>query len=654
MKRTKQNVILLLMLIGNTVLLSNCKTKASLQTANKAFENKEYSTALGLYRSVYAAPQNRDEKEEACVKIAETYMLLDDAKNAELWYKKVTATQSKDAALKLALARSLKANEKYTEAIAEYEAYKKTAGATPEVEAEIAGCVNAQKWKNEKTRYVIINEKSLNTENAEYAAAYGKRGTLYFTSDRTGMLNSDVYEYTGKMYSDIYSTTYKRNSKNPNEVKYDKIVSVQGINTKYNDGVSTFYSKDNLMIYTICNDKNGKGMKCNLYSSTFDGTNWIESQVLPFCIDSFNSGQPSISKEGTVLYFSSDMPGGFGGKDLYKVTYNKKNQKWAQPENLGATINTDRDEVFPFIHPNGTLYFSSNGFAGMGRLDIFFSKWVNNAWSTPVNMKSPVNSGGDDFSIVLDESTENGYISSNREGGRGKDDIYRFYMTPLIFNISGVVRNQETNQPVANATLTIAGSKDSTRTTITTDDKGFYKTTIVSNSDYRLLAAKPEDYYLDSKEETLTTKGFEASEDFRKDFFLEPLKIEDEFTLNGIFYDIDKADLRPASKVILDTLITLLNKYPKIKIEIGSHTDCRSDSSYNQQLSARRAQSVVDYLIEKQIKPARLEAKGYGETRLVNDCACEGAVVSRTCSDEEHQQNRRTTFKILSKDYLKK
>jgi peptidoglycan-associated lipoprotein len=653
MRSKKQKAIFFFALAGCVLLLSDCKTKASLETARTAFKNKEYSTALSLYKGVYASPQNKEERVESSMKVAETYMLLDDAKNGEVWYKRIATTDPKNAEARLGLARALKANEKYNEAIVEYEWYKQHAGTSTQIEKELEGCVTAQKWKNQKTRYVVVNEKALNTEYAEYASAYGKKGVLYFTSDRVGPLNSDVYEYTGKMYSDIYTTTYKRNSKNPNEVKYDKISAVPGINTKFNDGVSTYDTRENMMIYTICNDKNGKGMKCKLYSSYFDGSTWTESELLPFCLDSFNSGQPSFAKDGT-LYFSSDMPGGMGGKDLYKVTYNRKTKKWGEPKNLGAAVNTEMNEVFPFIHSNGTLYFSSDGFSGMGRLDVFYTKPVNGEWSTPVNMKSPINSGGDDFAFVLDETTEAGYVSSNREGGRGKDDIYRFYMTPLVFNLSGVVRDKETNQPVSNSTITMRGSKDSSGITIHTDDKGFYKTTLTSNADYALVAANPESYYLDSREESLTTKGFEASEDFTKDLYMEPLKIEDEFTLEGIYYDVDKADLRPESKPILDTLVNLLNKYPKIKIEIGSHTDCRSDSSYNQQLSARRAQSVVNYLIEKQIKPARLEATGYGESRLVNDCACEGTIVSRNCTEAEHQKNRRTTFRILSKDYLKK
>lgn len=652
-RSTKHVYLPLVLLCGTLMLFTCCKTKSNLDTAQKAFDNKEYSTALELFKKTHAGSKAQAEKTEATNKIAETYVYLDDYKNAETWYKKAIAGDKNNAALLLGYARVLKANEKYKEALDTYEDYTKITPADEVVEKEIQGCRTAEQWKTGKTRYVVLNEKTLNTSSADYAPAYGKKGILYFSSDRTGGLNNDIYEYTGLMYSDIYQVSYKKNTKKANEIKYEKVARVEGINSKYNDGVNTYDAKSNTIIYTICNDKNGKGYTCKLYSATYEAGVWSESQLLPFCSDSFNAGQPTLNKEGTILYFSSDMPGGLGGKDLYSVAYNKKTKSWGEPQNMGSTINTPKDEAFPFIFSDGTLYFSSNGHAGMGMMDIFYTRQKNGEWTVPVNMKGPINSGADDFCFIMDETRENGYFSSNREGGKGKDDVYRFYMTPLQFNISGVVRDKKTNEIIANSTVKVFSSKDSSFVTVKTDEKGVYRTTLTSNSDYRFVAGKPEDYYLDSKEEQMTTKGFEVSEDFTKDFYLEPLNIEDEFTLEGIYYDVDKADLREASKAILDTLILTLNKYPKIKIEIGSHTDCRSDSTYNQQLSARRAQSVVDYLIEKKINKARLEAKGYGESRLVNDCACEGTVSTRICTEEEHQLNRRTTFKILSKNYLK-
>jgi outer membrane protein OmpA-like peptidoglycan-associated protein len=308
--------------------------------------------------------------------------------------------------------------------------------------------------------------------------------------------------------------------------------------------------------------------------------------------------------------------------------------------------------MYPFIHEDGTLYFSSNGHTGLGGVDIFFAKGSTTEWSDPINMKTPINSGGDDFSMILSKDKESGFFASNREGGKGQDDIYRFYMTPLIFTLSGVARDVKTKEILPNTVLTITNSTDSGKLVIKTDAAGSYKIIIKPRTDYELFGAH-EDYY-DSKLEFQTTKGLEQSTDLVQDFLLDPFDYERVFTLEGIYYDLDKADLRPRSKEILDTIVQLMNRYPKIRLELGSHTDCRADSLYNEALSQRRADSAVNYIGTKGIDIARLVAKGYGETKLVNDCACEGTWVKRACTEEEHQLNRRTTFKLLDNKYIPK
>jgi outer membrane protein OmpA-like peptidoglycan-associated protein len=268
-------------------------------------------------------------------------------------------------------------------------------------------------------------------------------------------------------------------------------------------------------------------------------------------------------------------------------------------------------------------------------------------------MKSPINSGGDDFGIVFfPGDKENGYFSSNREGGKGQDDIYRFYMTPLVFTLSGIARDSKTKAVLSNTDLYITNSSDTVKLKIRTDDKGYYKITLNPRTDYELFG-KHEDYF-DSKLEFQTTKGLEQSADLVQDLELEPFDYEAVFTLEGIYYDLDKANIRTDAAKILDTIVVLLNKYPKIRLELGSHTDCRSDSIYNKGLSQRRADSAVSYIVRQGIDSARLVAKGYGESKLVNDCACEGSYVKRKCTEEEHQMNRRTTFKLLDNNYVPK
>ncbi len=622
--------------------------------AREAFEKKEYFNAGESYKAVYSKTKVKEEKNEACFQTAECYRLANDMKNAENWYRKATKGDPTNDEAIFRLGQCLKSNSKYSEAIVEFKAYQKKNPSDARVEDEIKGCELALKWKNEKTRYVVENVKQLNTKWSDFSPMMYKKNELYFTSDREKGASSKIYGWTGNGYTDIYKCTYKTDKKKPNVITYDVPVLIDKdvINTPYNDGAVCFDAKGTTIYYTQCSGKDGKGKNCRIYTANATGTQWSEPEVLPFSSDSFSCGHPFLNKTGEVLYFSSNMPGGYGGKDLWYVTYSKRGKTWGDPINLGPTINTEGDEMYPFIADDGTLYFSSNGHVGLGGVDIYYSKGENEDWSEPVNMKSPINSGGDDFAMSLAKDKESGFFSSYREGGRGQDDIYRFYMTPLVFTLSGVVRDSMTRELLPNTYITITNSSDTGKLIIKTDAAGSYKITLKSKTDYELFAAK-EDYY-DSKVESQTTRGLEQSTDLIQDFVILEFDFKKVFTLEGIYYDLDKANIRPDAALILDTMVALLNKYPRIRVELGSHTDCRSDSIYNQALSQRRADSAVAYIISHGIDSARLVAKGYGESALVNDCACEGQVVKRVCNEDEHQLNRRTTFRLLDNKYIPK
>jgi len=628
--------------------------KGTMAAAREAYNKKEYFTAGENYKAVYSKTKVKAEKNEACFKAAECYRLSNDMKNAENWYRKTVKADPNNSEAQLRLAQALKSNQKFSEAIVEFNVYKKLTGNATKVEAEVKGCENALTWKNQKTRYVVENVKPLNTKWSDFAAMPYKKDMIFFSSDREKGASSKMYGWTGNNFVDIYKVTYKAEKKNPNVIKYGmaELVDKEIINSPFNEATPAFDNRYTTMYYTQCNGKNGKGKNCRIYASVGQGTEWQEPQPLNFSTDSFTCGHPSLTKDGSIMFFSSDMPGGFGGKDIWYVTYTKRSKSWGDPINLGPTINTEGDEMFPFIHEDGTLFFSSNFHVGLGGVDIFYSKGSGTEWSTPVNMKSPINSGGDDFAITLSPDKESGYFSSNRDGGRGQDDIYRFHMTPLIFTLSGVARDSKTNEILSNTVLTVTNSSDTNKLTIRTDNNGFYKITLKSKTDYELFGSH-EDYY-DSKIAFQTTKGLEVSADLKQDLFLEPFDYTTVFTLEGIYYDLDKANIRPDAAVILDTIVYLLRKYPKIRLELGSHTDCRADSLYNQDLSQRRADSAVAYIGRQGIDTLRLVARGYGESKLVNDCGCEGRWVKRNCTEEEHQMNRRTTFKLLDNNYIPK
>jgi len=647
--------------IAITALFACGGPKGSISAARDAYAKKEYFLASENYKKVYSRSKKKEEKIESSYMTGEALMMMNDPKNAENWYRKALKLDPKNIDAQIKLAKTLKMNAKFEEAIVEFKNYQKL---NPEgqkkVEREIKGCEYALKWKNEKTRYRIENVKALNTRWSDFAPMYFGKTELYFTSDREKGVSNNMYGWTGNSHTDLYRVEFKVDKKNPNDIKYQipVLADKDKLNGKFNDGVITFDNKLSVAYLTKCNyANNGKGNYCQLFVSQRQGTEWTAPEVLPFSADSFSCGQPTLSKDAQVMIFSSDMPGSIGGKDLWMVTYTKRTRTWADPVNLGPTINTEGDEMYPYLADDGVLYFSSNGHVGLGGLDIFYTKGQGTDWSDPINMKSPINSAEDDFGIVMEKGTkERGYISSTREGGKGQDDIYRFFMDPLYFTLSGVVRDQKTNQILPNAVITITSSNDTGRIILKTDNAGSYKISIKEKTDYELFAAKQ--YFYDSKLEFQTTKGLEVSTDLIQDFVLIPFNFDSLIKLEGIYYGLDSADIRPASKVILDELILTLNKYPNLRIELGSHTDCRADSLYNIGLSQRRADSAVNYLVIRGIDKDRLIAKGYGENVLaIPKCKCEGPnriEEAARCTEEEHQLNRRTTVKFLDLNYVAK
>jgi len=375
--------------------------------------------------------------------------------------------------------------------------------------------------------------------------------------------------------------------------------------------------------------------------------------------DSIVVAHPSLSEDELELYFVSDMNGGMGKKDIWMVKRTSSDGKWGVPENLGAAINTPGDEMFPFIHNDGILYFSSDYHIGMGGLDIFKATSENGTWRVE-NMRYPVNSTKDDFGIVIEKEEERGYFSTSRDGD---DEIYSFVLPPLKFDIEGVVLNDKNESPIAQATVKLVGSDGMTLTNETADD-GTFKFMLRPNTDYVFVASKKGFLTGKGKE---TTKGVTESESFTSEIRLS--SIAEPIELPNILYDFAKWDLRPESMVALDKLVETLNDNPNVVIELRSHTDARGSATSNVELSQKRAQSVVNYLIEKGIEPARLRAKGYAATmpKVVDMKTTaqypflnEGTTLTEdfieTLENEEqqemaHQINRRTEFQVISTDY---
>src|SRR6185503_1648200 len=373
--------------------------------------------------------------------------------------------------------------------------------------------------------------------------------------------------------------------------------------------------------------------------------------------DSAVMGQPSLSADEQQLFFVSNMDGGLGGYDIWLSTWDKAGSKWGSPVNLGNKVNTPEDEMFPFIANDGTLYFSSKGHIGMGGLDIFRTKLAGSTWDEPVNLKYPANTSADDFAYVSDNTGERGFLSSNPEGGKGNDDIYLWTLPPLVFTVSGKVFDADSKANIEGARIELFAS-DGSNIPYNTDKTGAYKFDLKPETDYKLVASVPS--YL-SKQFELTTKGMEQSKDFIGDFDFALTSTLRAVELPNILYDLAKWDLRPESKTALDGLIQTMNENPTIVIELGSHTDSRPIPMTNLVLSQKRAESVVNYLIEKGIPQERMTAKGYGETQprvLDKDMGSfkKGDVLNEAFisklrtnaqKEEAHQLNRRTEFRVL-------
>ncbi len=634
-------------------LFQSCGPKGTMADANKEFEKKNFTAAADIYKEVGRREKNRNIRKEAYFKQGLALLMTNEYRDAERAFEKsqrYKSTKGGDRMDSDAIryqADALKLQEKYAEAIIKYDEYLKDNPDDEDVKRAKEGCELALKWKDEKTRYVVENFKKANSRESDFAPWYIDRVGVIFTSARAGGMNKKEYGWTGQYFDDIYVC---KERKRRGQVSYENPELLKGtVNTKYSDGVASFDGKGREIYYTQCNSEDGKGLRCKIYSAKKMGRESYEQPyLLDFNSDSFSCGHPAISPDGKQMYFASNMPGGYGGWDLYVVNYVRRGRTWSVPLNLGPTINTKGDEMYPYLHSDGTLYFASNGHVTLGGLDILFTTGTGQEWTEPENIKSPINSGGDDFGLWLAEDKESGYFSSNRDGGRGSDDIYSFTMKPCELMLTGVVRDKKTKAVIPNAQVIIKNNQDTTTITLTTDETGAYKLPLTRETKYELFAQGPvNDYYRDSPKEFETTEGVKCFTTLQRDFELQKLEVK--FTVEGILYDLDRANIRPdAARILDDSVVAILKEFPRIKIELGSHTDCRATHEYNDTLSQARADSAVEYIVSKGIDPRRIVAKGYGERDLrIKKCSCDRTDANRVCTEEEHQLNRRTTVTII-------
>jgi len=641
------------------VLLGSCSARKYMETGSKSFEIGEYFQAIEKYRKAYRSPKLASEKPEMAFRIGESYYKLSDFAKASVWYKNAIKRNCSEPLCMLHYADCLRATQKYEDAITWYQTYL---GVKPDDVLAKNGLESSKivsGWLDHPNRYMVNVVKELNSKDNDYCPVFvaGRDNEVIFTSTRevvTGRRKSNI---TGTRFADLFTSKFlvqKQKWEIPKLLEENNL-----INTASDEGAATLSDNGDLMIFTRCIYDKTKDKGAELFSANQSRGEWSEPNAIELVGDSMIAAHPSLSADGTQLYFVSDKIGGYGGKDIWVSS--SKGGKYNKPENLGPEINTPGDEEFPFIRENGDLYFSSNYLPGIGGLDIFKAvKDDKGKWKVE-NMKAPINSPGDDFGIAfIKGEVEKGLFSSNRKGSKS-DDIYSFYLPPKVFNASGEVSNKDTKQKIDGAMIRIIGT-DGTNLKMRADG-GRFQMKLKPETDYVFAAFK--DGYLNDKVKT-STKGLDDSKEFHFQFSLAPT--DEPIKVNNINYAFGSYDITEESKAALDTVVQLLTANPTITIELMAHTDFVGSDKFNSELSQKRAQSVVDYLISKGISSARLVAKGYGETwpkkvtkalakqydfLKKNDELNEEFIMKLTPEQQEIAKmlDRRTEFRVLSNDF---
>lgn len=726
---------ILILIAAWTLCFTAGAQKPVVKMGDSFYKQFDFKTALQYYSRAI-----KKDSSSAYVRqqIADSYRHLNDWANAEPWYRLLAQDQTTDPLNKMYYAEALRANQKYPESKLAYKNYLAVAPSDNSAKERVLGVDRVAELSKDKGIYAIEN-LPVNSSMSDFGPAFYTNGNIFFCSNRA---TPGRYRIEDNWTDAGFLQEYLGKADANGNVTTSELMSGRTPNGKYHEGPVNYNEQLQEIYITRSNYVKNRGItssdktvKLKIYRLVYlPGENrWGDEliEAVPFNDREYSVSHPALTSDAQTLYFASDKPGGFGGVDLYK-SIRDKSGNWAAPENLGPTVNTTGDEMFPFVSNDGVLYFASNGHTGLGGLDVFSSTSSKSGWSTPENLGYPINTNNDDFGYIIDKDNKNGYFVSNRPGGMGDDDIYKFVKKGIA--ISGLVYDAKTNDPIEGAKVVMYEVKEEKGTKNTNKDGTFsfagspkrvYKFVATKegylpneitvetqdqpvsvkipmvkegginlevlvidkktrepidmanvklvniatgkdegqktnpegktyfnlepNATYRIEGSKdlPEaDTKYLTVSTTTTTVGKTAPATIYATLELEKVKKGVAIKIENIYYDLDKWFIRPDAAKELDKLVKVLNDNPTIEIELSSHTDCRATIKYNATLSAKRADAAVSYIASRGINISRMIAAGYGESRLVNKCACEGTQVV-PCTEEQHQENRRTEFKIL-------
>jgi peptidoglycan-associated lipoprotein len=673
------------------LLLIACTYTLKIKDGRTAYERKQYAVAAPMLEKEFGRAKTRTEKGQLAFLLGDAYRRNGQDEQALPWFKTAYDNNYGAEALK-AYAYGLKKLERYAEARDAFKDLGIEIGSPYEYRKEITATTIAEGWKKELPSNGWSAEGApFNSAQNDFAPVRYADGRLVFTSDRAMSAGEDAYGWTGNRFMDLFIVE-------PGGASAQVFDS--RLNSPANEGTACFNAAfTEIFFVRALGAYKGDDAYCKIYSAEQNGGAWSDPKPLPFQKEKVNYLHPALSADGMTLFFASNDPEGLGGYDLYAVAREPRSENgWGEPRILSRNLNTTANEVFPTVEAD-TLYFSSDGLPGMGGLDIFRTyRSDRGAWSPPINLKAPVNSGADEFAFTVNiggaaaearsaedsqpssalrasagkpgDLLRSGFFTSNRPGGRGGDDIYRFEQRvpppapprrdttparPLAYKmvLEGYVLEKIyteaenpnskvlARRPLGGATVLIdaAGKKQ----TVTVKDDGFFSLELEENSDYTFTASQPG--YL-ANSTRFSTRGIardpaQPVQTFEVEIVLDKIFRDREIVLENIYYDYDKWDIRPDAEPTLNRLADVLRQNPGVRIQLGSHTDCRGNDDYNRDLAQKRAESAVNYLIAKGIEASRLSALGYGESQPAADCAC------ARCTEADHQANRRTTFKVM-------
>lgn len=700
------------------------------------FKQFDFKTAVKYYLEA-----KKKGSDDAYVKqrLGDSYRLMNDWTSAEPYYQALATDPAANNINKLYYAQSLWANQKYNDALIALKTYSESVPTDKSYKDMLNSLDQVNQLSKDNGLYTL-ELMSINSPKSDFGPTLYRDSGLIFTSNREPEnYVKHVDNWTGNHFLQIYQG-YKDST---GTITTAEPIDAKTLNKKFHEGTSSYNEKMQELYFDRSNYNGKKARmaadktnKLKIYRMVWlpDQSRWGDEviEAVPFNDKEYSVCHPALSKDGKTLFFSSDKPGGYGGMDLYSST-REIGGNWSTPVNMGPTVNTSANEMFPFIADDGILYFASNGHLGLGGLDVFSTQKVGKAsWQTPENIGYPINTNSDDFGYIIDKDNKKGYIVSNRPGGMGDDDIYSFtkkgamidvivydartekviegakvvmfegtaekankltdkdgkstfaaapkkvfkftatkdgYLPneqtvevkdkpqtvriPLVrtegINLEVTVLDKRTRDPLEAAKVKLTNLTSNKEEVCTTNKDGKCLFSLDPNTNYRLEGSKDlgegDTKYL-TVTSTISTQGKEAPATLYAVLELEKVKKGVAIKVENIYYDLDKWFIRPDAAKELDKLVKILQDNPTMEIELSSHTDCRATAKYNMELSSNRAKSAVAYIATQGVDPKRMIAAGYGETRLLNKCSCEGTVIV-PCTEEEHQANRRTEFKIL-------